>query len=110
MTRKKDLNKGQIIGQGKISIQFPGLNIPIIRGKEILSQRILPHDPERQEKLVKLRDSMSGRSKSIKLHPLERGWTSHKPGGMKIGPPEPVGEGNILFLFYRIKYNQNVTV
>ncbi|XP_046812758.1 28S ribosomal protein S5, mitochondrial [Vespa crabro] len=91
LARKKDLNKGQIIGQGRIPIQFPGLNIPIIRGKEILTQKKLPEDPERQEKLVKLRDSISVR-KSIKLSPLERGWTSHKPGGMKIGPPEPVGE------------------
>lgn len=84
-------------------MQFPGLNIPIIRGKEILSQKKLQEDPERQEKLIKLRESISER-KSIKLHPLERGWTSHKPGGMKIGPPEPIGEGNILF-FLSTEFN-----
>ncbi|XP_015171965.1 PREDICTED: 28S ribosomal protein S5, mitochondrial [Polistes dominula] len=91
LARKKDLNRGQVIGQGKIPIQFPGLNVPVIHGKEILQQHKLPEDPERQEKLIKLRDSMS-KARRIKLSPLERGWTSYRPGGMKIGPPEPVGD------------------
>ncbi|KAF7418616.1 hypothetical protein HZH68_001269 [Vespula germanica] len=91
LTRRKDLNKGQIIGKGRIPIQFPGLNIPVIRGKEILKQQRFAEDPERQEKLIKLRESISAR-KSVKLSSLERGWTSHKPGGMKLGPPDPVGD------------------
>ncbi|KAI4486209.1 hypothetical protein M0802_012470 [Mischocyttarus mexicanus] len=91
LAKRKDLNKGQIIGQGKIPIQFPGLNVPVVRGKEILQQAKLPEDPERQEKLIKLRESMSSR-RSKRLSPLERGWTSSKPGGMKLGPPEPVGD------------------
>ncbi|XP_014610265.1 PREDICTED: 28S ribosomal protein S5, mitochondrial [Polistes canadensis] len=91
VARRKDLNKGQIIGEGRIPIQFPGLNVPVIHGKEILRQHKLPEDPERQEKLIKLRESMSAR-KRVKLSPLERGWTSYRPGGMKIGPPEPVGD------------------
>lgn len=101
LTRKKDLNKGQIIGKGRIPIQFPGLNVPVIRGKEILKQQRFPEDPERQEKLIKLRESISAR-KSVKLSSLERGWTSHKPGGMKLGPPDPVGDGKIFFPFYEI--------
>lgn len=92
LARKRDLNKGQIIGTGKISIQFPGLNSPVIRGKELVQQQKLPPDPEREERLAKLREIQSG-PKRVKLSPLERGWTSAGIGGRKIGPPDPIGEG-----------------
>lgn len=93
LARKRDLNKGQIIGVGKIPIQFPGLNTPIFRGRELVQQQRLPEDPERMERLAKLRQSQT-KSKRVKLSPLERGWTSVSMGGRKIGPPDPVGEGN----------------
>lgn len=92
LARKRDLNKGQILGVGKIPIQFPGLNSPVFRGKELIQQQKLPVDPEREEKLAKLRQTQIG-PKRIKLSPLERGWTSAQMGGRKIGPPDPVGEG-----------------
>lgn len=43
----KDLNKGQMIGVGKKNVLWPGLNAPIIRGRELVQQQILPEDPER---------------------------------------------------------------
>ncbi|EGI69854.1 28S ribosomal protein S5, mitochondrial [Acromyrmex echinatior] len=89
LIKKRDLNKGQIIGVGKISMQFPGLNTPVFRGKELLQQQKLPVDPER-EKFAKLQHSAV--SKKIKLSPLERGWTSAHIGGRKVGPPDPIGE------------------
>ncbi|XP_072761676.1 small ribosomal subunit protein uS5m [Anoplolepis gracilipes] len=91
LARKRDLNKGQIIGVGKVAIQFPGLNAPIFRGKELVQQQKLSVDPEREEKLAKLRQSEI-KPKYIKLSPLERGWTSAGMGGRKIGPPDPIGE------------------
>ncbi|EFN83347.1 28S ribosomal protein S5, mitochondrial [Harpegnathos saltator] len=91
LPRKRDLNKGQIIGVGKVPIQFPGLNTPIFRGRELVQQQKLPVDPEREEKLAKLRQSQI-KPKRIKLSPLERGWTSVSIGGRKIGPPDPIGE------------------
>ncbi|XP_020279303.1 28S ribosomal protein S5, mitochondrial [Pseudomyrmex gracilis] len=91
LPRKKDLNKGQIIGVGKVAIQFPGLTTPVFRGKQLVKQQKLPPDPEREEKLIKLRE-MQSRSRRIKLSPLERGWTSAGMGGRKIGPPDPIGE------------------
>lgn len=42
----KDLNKGQIIGVGKTNMLWPGLNSPIIRGRELVKQQKLPEDPE----------------------------------------------------------------
>ncbi|XP_032684997.1 28S ribosomal protein S5, mitochondrial [Odontomachus brunneus] len=91
LSRKRDLNKGQIIGVGKISIQFPGLNTPIFRGRELVQQQRLPEDPERMEKLTRIRQSQT-KPKKIKLSPLERGWTSASICGRKVGPPDPVGE------------------
>ncbi|KAL6431004.1 hypothetical protein ACFW04_007039 [Cataglyphis niger] len=93
LVRKRDLNKGQIIGVGKIPIQFPGLNAPVFRGRELIQQQKLPIDPEKEEKLAKFRQSQTG-SKRVKLSPLERGWTSAGMGGRKIGPPDPIGEDN----------------
>lgn len=92
LARKRDLNKGQLIGVGKIPIQFPGLNTPVFRGKELLQQQMLPIDPEREQKLAKLRQTQV-KPKRVKLSPLERGWTGAHMGGRKIGPPDPVGEG-----------------
>lgn len=93
LARKRDLNRGQIMGVGKIPIQFPGLNTSIFRGRELVQQQRLPEDPERVEKLAKLRQSQT-KPKWTKLSPLERGWTSASMGGRKIGPPDPIGEGN----------------
>ncbi|EZA58636.1 hypothetical protein DMN91_009039 [Ooceraea biroi] len=91
LARKRDLNKGQIIGVGKTPILFPGLNAPIFRGREMLRQQKLPVDPEREEKLIKFRQSQS-KPKRIKVSPLERGWTSAGMGGRRMGPPDPVGD------------------
>jgi len=93
LMRKKDLNRGQVIGIGKANIQWPGLSAPIIRGREIVQQQQLPPDPEREAKLIKLRDSMSGR-RFQKLSPLDRGYSGNKMPGRSIGPPDPIGEDN----------------
>lgn len=50
----KDLNKGQIIGVGRTNMLWPGLNAPIIRGKELVQQQKLPEDPERFVTLMNL--------------------------------------------------------
>lgn len=47
LIRRKDLNRGQVIGIGKANIQWPGLSAPIIRGRELVQQQQLPEDTER---------------------------------------------------------------
>ena len=47
LMRRKDLNRGQVIGIGKANIQWPGLSAPIIRGRELVQQQQLPEDTER---------------------------------------------------------------
>jgi small subunit ribosomal protein S5 len=46
--RIRDLNRGQVIGVGKVNMLWPGLSAPVIRGRELLKQQRLPDDPERQ--------------------------------------------------------------
>ncbi|CAG9763251.1 unnamed protein product [Ceutorhynchus assimilis] len=87
----KDLNRGQLIGVGKANIVWPGLSAPIIRGKELVEQIQLPANPDREQKLIQLRDTMGAR-KFAKLSPLERGWSGSKMPGRSLGPPDPVGE------------------
>ena len=58
LMRRKDLNRGQVIGLGKANIQWPGLSAPIIRGRELVQRNQLPADPDREAKLIKLRDAM----------------------------------------------------
>ncbi|XP_014207705.1 28S ribosomal protein S5, mitochondrial [Copidosoma floridanum] len=87
----KDLNRGQYIGMGKINMQWPGLTAPIMRGSTVLKQQRLPDDPEREAKIIKMRDIARTKG-SRRVHPLERGWTSAKMGGKKIGPPDPVND------------------
>ncbi|KAM3960474.1 mitochondrial ribosomal protein S5 [Aphomia sociella] len=89
--RIRDLNRGQVIGVGKVNMLWPGLSAPVIRGRELLKQQKLPDDPERMEKLIKLRDSMT-KFRRLKLNPIERGWSGFRMPGRSIGPPDPVGE------------------
>ncbi|KAL3288524.1 hypothetical protein HHI36_002965 [Cryptolaemus montrouzieri] len=85
----KDLNRGQVIGVGKANIMWPGLSTPIIRGKEIIEQQQLPEDPEREQKLIKMRDQM-GKFRFPKISPIDRGWSGAKMPGRSIGPPDAV--------------------
>lgn len=71
---------------------WPGLSAPIIRGKELVQQQQLPADPDREKRLIELRNQM-GHYKFAKLSPLERGWSGAKMPGRSIGPPDPIGEG-----------------
>lgn len=87
----KDLNRGQIIGVGKINMVWPGLTAPVIRGREIIKQMQLPEDPEREAKLLKMRNEM-GQFKRLKILPIDRGWSGKKLPGRRVGPPDPVGE------------------
>ncbi|XP_037073158.1 LOW QUALITY PROTEIN: 28S ribosomal protein S5, mitochondrial-like [Pollicipes pollicipes] len=87
--RKRDLNRGQVIGVGKENMVWPGLTTPVIRGQELVRQRQLPEDPERAARLQQIREQFTDH-RSVKLGPLERGWSGNKLAGRSIGPPEPI--------------------
>lgn len=71
-------------------MQWPGLNSPIIRGKELLQRKTLQEDVEREKNIIKLRDKVSG-FRVAKVSPIDRGWSGTKIPGRSIGPPDPTG-------------------
>ncbi|XP_037955576.1 28S ribosomal protein S5, mitochondrial [Teleopsis dalmanni] len=87
----KNLNRGQFIGIGKQNIIWPGLNSPVMRGKEYVDVTKLPDNTEHEKNLVKLRDSVKG-YRIMKLSPIDRGWTGTKMPGRSIGPPDAIGD------------------
>eukprot|EP00057_Strongylocentrotus_purpuratus_P015530 XP_011670004.1 PREDICTED: 28S ribosomal protein S5, mitochondrial isoform X2 [Strongylocentrotus purpuratus] len=86
---KKDLNRGQMVGEGRAQIAWPGLNAPVVQGKEVLTiQKKLP-DPEKEERLRLMREQWDKKRKRT-VPPEERGWTSKSWGGRTLGPPDPI--------------------
>ena len=68
---------------------WPGLNAPIIKGREVIRQKQLPPNPDREAELVKIRDQMS-RIRYTSLPPLSRGWSGSRFPGQSVGPPDDV--------------------
>ena len=74
-----------MIGDGPGPWVLPGMNAPV---SEKLSP--LPENADYVDKLTELR-KQNLRPLRRRQHPLERGWTSAKFGGRKLGPPDPIG-------------------
>ncbi|GAB1605755.1 28S ribosomal protein S5, mitochondrial-like, partial [Argonauta hians] len=89
--RKIDLNIGQILGDGKKQMIWPGLNAPIMKGRKMLNVESLPPNPDRQEQIQKVRDRFQ-RTRSFKVPAMQRGWTGRRMPGMSIGPPDPIDD------------------
>lgn len=83
---------------GKVNMVWPGLNAPVVRGKEVVERVQLPPDKQREEKLLQLRNEMHS-FRPPKLAPLERGWSGARAPGRSIGPPDPIGDGECSFFF-----------
>lgn len=73
----------------------------MFRGRELVRQQELPDDPEREAKLIELRNKMN-QFRTLKLAPLERGWSGPWLPGRKVGPPDPVNGGEHLLRFASI--------
>ncbi|XP_002731451.1 small ribosomal subunit protein uS5m-like [Saccoglossus kowalevskii] len=86
---RKNLNRGQYLGDGKISMEWPGLNAPVVKDNAPATIRRKAADPNKEAELLRLRESWDKKKKrSSGLH--ERGWTSVSWGGRSVGPPDPV--------------------
>lgn len=70
---------------------WPGLNAPVIRGREVVQQRQLPQDKNYLINLLRVRNQMDTFSRK-EVHPLERGWHGSSMRGRKIGPPDAMGD------------------
>jgi len=70
---------------------WPGLNAPLTQGREVMTRKQLPPDPEYAQRIIRLRDQAS-KIRYISLPPLLRGWSGPKFPGQSVGPPDPVGD------------------
>ncbi|XP_017040736.1 28S ribosomal protein S5, mitochondrial [Drosophila ficusphila] len=105
----KDLNKGQTIGFGKNSRLWPGLNSAVIRGNELVLSQKLVENEDRENGIMKLRDSMGG-FRLMKLNPIDRGWSGSKMPGRSIGPPDTIGEEEFVSFDTRVLENKIVFI
>ncbi|XP_074656446.1 small ribosomal subunit protein uS5m-like [Tubulanus polymorphus] len=87
--KRTDLNRGQVIGEGEMNMVWPGLNAPVLKGREIVQQKELPANPERMQQLIKIRESMH-KPRVLSLPGLIRGYAGTRWPGMSIGPPDPI--------------------
>eukprot|EP00058_Branchiostoma_floridae_P027828 XP_002613319.1 hypothetical protein BRAFLDRAFT_68286 [Branchiostoma floridae] len=85
---KRDLNIGQIIGEGRDAYVWPGLNAPVMTAGVIHRIQKKDNDPEREQKLIEERDAWyKMKSKRLKR---QRGWTGGTLGGTSLGSPDPI--------------------
>ncbi|KAK6183577.1 hypothetical protein SNE40_011031 [Patella caerulea] len=85
-----DLNRGQRLGDGRVPMVWPGLNVAPTKGSEYQKLRELAPNPKREEQLLAARVKMNkGR---YKISSLERGWSGSRFPGMSIGPPDPIND------------------
>lgn len=82
---------GQRIGQGRSNVQWPGLNAPVVQGRDVLSIAERPPDPLREQKLLEVRNRLD-RFRRLSIPPSERGFTGGSPAGKSLGKPESMNE------------------
>ncbi|XP_053093744.1 28S ribosomal protein S5, mitochondrial [Pangasianodon hypophthalmus] len=90
---KKDLNRGQNIGEGRGGFLWPGLNVPVIKGGTIqsFSKRGEVEQQELRAELERQRDEWD-RKRKMKIK-RERGWSGNCWGGISLGHPDPGPNG-----------------
>ncbi|XP_069462962.1 small ribosomal subunit protein uS5m isoform X2 [Ambystoma mexicanum] len=90
---KKDLNRGQNLGEGRSGFLWPGLNAPIVKSGTIqtIGKRDQAQLEEMQAELIRQRDEWDRKRKTRVKR--ERGWTGSSWGGVSLGPPDPGPNG-----------------
>ncbi|KAL2083494.1 hypothetical protein ACEWY4_021267 [Coilia grayii] len=90
---KKDLNRGQSIGEGRAGFLWPGLNTPVVKAGAVqaMGRRGPAEQQELRAEIERQRDEWEKRRK-LKVK-RERGWTGNSWGGISLGPPDPGPNG-----------------
>ncbi|XP_066552977.1 small ribosomal subunit protein uS5m isoform X2 [Amia ocellicauda] len=90
---KKDLNRGQSIGEGRGGFLWPGLNAPVVKSGTIqaITKREQAAQDELRAEIIRQRDEWD-RRKRMKVK-RERGWTGNSWGGISLGAPDPGPNG-----------------
>uniref|UniRef100_A0A7M4FYA8 Small ribosomal subunit protein uS5m n=1 Tax=Crocodylus porosus TaxID=8502 RepID=A0A7M4FYA8_CROPO len=89
---KKDLNKGQVLGEGLSGFLWPGLNAPVMAEGQMQAISQSNRDQkEIQAEIIRRRVEWEKKRK-VKVK-KERGWTGRSWGGMSLGCPDPGPNG-----------------
>lgn len=87
----KDLNRGQIIGEGRRKLILPGLNARIQPSTKPLDVEDVGENREFKEKLQVVRKEM-GTYRKYRENPLERGFSGRRAHGRNSGQPDDYNE------------------
>lgn len=91
---RRDLNRGQSIGEGRGGFLWPGLNISLVKdgAPSQMAQRGEAEQQKVEAEQVQKREEWEKRKKTRVKR--ERGWTGSSWGGISLGPPDngPNGE------------------
>lgn len=87
----KDLNRGQLIGEGRRKLIMPGLNTKIQASARPLDIQDLGENLDFNEKLQLVRKDM-GTYKRYREAPLERGFSGRRAHGRNPGQPDDYNE------------------
>lgn len=82
-----DLNRGQIVGQGREQILLPGLNMKTVDRSRLNTMKVAGKNENFDNNLLNNRGNSNIR-RTNKIHPLERGWFGTTLFGRSIGIPE----------------------
>ncbi|XP_009981993.1 PREDICTED: 28S ribosomal protein S5, mitochondrial-like, partial [Tauraco erythrolophus] len=90
---RKNLNKGQEIGEGRSGFLWPGLNAPVIQSGKVqaVTQRKKEERERIQSDIVQQRDTWEKRRKTKVKR--EGGWSGKCWGGVLLDPPDPGPHG-----------------
>uniref|UniRef100_A0A8D0FQE1 Small ribosomal subunit protein uS5m n=1 Tax=Strix occidentalis caurina TaxID=311401 RepID=A0A8D0FQE1_STROC len=90
---RKNLNRGQEIGEGRSGFLWPGLNAPVIQSGRVqtVAQRKKEEQERIQSDIVQQRDTWEKKRK-IKVK-REGGWSGKCWGGVILDPPDPGPRG-----------------
>ncbi|NXF92852.1 RT05 protein, partial [Eubucco bourcierii] len=90
---RKNLNRGQEIGEGRSGLLWPGLNAPVIQSGrfQAVTQRKKEERERIQSEIVQQRDTWEKKRK-IRIK-REGGWSGKCWGGVLLDPPDPGPNG-----------------
>ena len=92
LVRRKNLNRGQLVGVGPAMIMWPGLTQRVTPGaKDNWTNKKMSERQYKQyeDRIAEMQAAApgGGRRAKVKPTPLQRGWTSASPQGKKFASP-----------------------
>lgn len=81
-----------ISNQGKMKIEWPGLNTDVLANRTTKKIKIIGEDVDREKRLIEIRNRMD-KFRPFSTPPHERGFTGNSISGKSIGAPVSYDDG-----------------